>query len=68
LFNLTSDIRESRNQIDQHPDIAERLTKLLEEYVADGRSTAGVPQKNTVEVQLRKPLPRVPARKRAARR
>ena len=34
---------------DKHPEIVARLTKLLEKYVADGRSTPGAPQKNAGE-------------------
>ena len=36
----------------EHPEIVERLTKLLEKYVADGRSTPGAPQSNTGEVDI----------------
>ena len=54
LFNLRDDIGEKTNLHDQHPEIVNRLTKLLEKYVADGRSTPGDPQKNAVTVQIRK--------------
>ena len=37
----------------EHPEIVARLTKLLEKYVADGRSTPGAPQQNTGEVKIR---------------
>ena len=40
------------NVQDQHPEVVARLTKLLEKYVADGRSTPGTPQKNTGEVDI----------------
>ena len=32
--------------------MVERLTKLLEKYVADGRSTPGRPQQNTTPVDI----------------
>jgi hypothetical protein len=35
---------------DQHPEIVERLTALLDCYVADGRSTPGAAQNNDVTV------------------
>jgi arylsulfatase A len=52
LYDLTQDIGEQRNLVAEHPDVVERLTKLLERYVADGRSTPGAPQKNAVEVDI----------------
>jgi arylsulfatase A-like enzyme len=47
LYDLSQDIGEKDNVEAQHPEIVRRLTKLLERYVADGRSTPGAPQKNT---------------------
>lgn len=52
LYNLANDIAESRNVQVEQPEIVERLTKLLERYVADGRSTPGAPQQNTGEVHI----------------
>jgi arylsulfatase A-like enzyme len=46
LYDLSADIGEKNNVQDQHPDIVERLTKLLQKYVDDGRSTPGKPQQN----------------------
>lgn len=54
LYDLSSDIGEQKNLASEHPEIVERLTKLLEKYVKDGRSTPGAKQKNTVEPQIRK--------------
>lgn len=48
LYDLANDIGEKINVQAQHPDIVTRLTKLLEKYAADGRSTPGAPQPNTV--------------------
>ena len=44
--------REQRNLQAEHPEVVERLTKLLERYVADGRSTPGTPQRNEVKIDL----------------
>jgi arylsulfatase A-like enzyme len=54
LYDLSSDIAETRNLAAEKPEIVARLTKLLEKYVADGRTTPGPPQKNTAQVVLRK--------------
>lgn len=54
LYDLSQDIGEKQNVEKQHPEVVERLTKLLEKYVKDGRSTPGAKQKNTVDPQLRK--------------
>jgi arylsulfatase A-like enzyme len=52
LYDLSGDIGEKQNAQDQHPEIVERLTHLLEKYVADGRSTPGARQKNDAAIQL----------------
>ena len=54
LFDLKTDIGETTNLQDKHPETVERLTKLLEKYVADGRSTPGEPQQNAVAIKIRK--------------
>jgi arylsulfatase A-like enzyme len=38
LFNLAEDLGEQNNVAAQHPDIVERLTRLLEKYKTAGRS------------------------------
>jgi arylsulfatase A-like enzyme len=38
LFNLAEDLGEKNNVAAEHPDIVERLTKLLEKYKTAGRS------------------------------
>src|SRR5262249_7760634 len=63
LYDLINDIGEKKNVQAEHPEIIERLKKLLEKYVADGRSTPGAPQKNTVEPELIKKSPELPAGK-----
>ena len=54
LYDLKRDIGEKTNLQAEHPEIVARLTKLLEHYVAEGRSTPGPPQQNTGEVQIHK--------------
>ncbi|HET6879968.1 MAG TPA: arylsulfatase [Pirellulales bacterium] len=39
LYDLSADIGEQHNLCDEHPEIVERLTSLLQQYVATGRST-----------------------------
>lgn len=48
LFDLSTDIGETKNLHAEHPEIVERLTKRLEAIVAEGRSTPGAKQANTV--------------------
>ncbi len=52
LFDLQTDIGEQHNLQDRHPEIVRRLTGLLEQYVAEGRSTPGPRQANTVPVDI----------------
>jgi arylsulfatase A-like enzyme len=52
LFDMEKDIGEQHNVQDEHPDVVARLTALLEKYVADGRSTPGIAQKNAVPVDI----------------
>ena len=59
------DIAEAKNVVAENPAIVSRLTQLLEQIVADGRSTPGAPQPNAVPVVLRKPLPAAAKKKKA---
>jgi arylsulfatase A-like enzyme len=52
LYDMTKDIGERTNECASQPKIVERLTKLLEKYVADGRSTPGPKQTNDVPINL----------------
>jgi len=54
LFDLEADIGEKTNLQDKYPDIVAKLTKSLEKWVADGRSTPGKAQPNTTPVNIRK--------------
>jgi arylsulfatase A len=58
LYDMTEDVGEKVNVETINPQVVERLTKLLEKYVADGRSTPGAPQRNDAAIELRKnPVP-----------
>jgi len=46
LYNLENDIAEESNVAEQYPEIVKKMTKLMEKYINDGRSTPGVKQKN----------------------
>jgi len=54
LYDMSKDIGEQINLQAQHPEVVARLTRLLEKYVAEGRSTHGKPQSNTVVPDIRK--------------
>lgn len=55
LHDLSTDPAETTNLHEKHPEVVQRLTKLLDEIIANGRSTAGAPQKNDVPVIVAKP-------------
>lgn len=52
LYDMTADIGEKTNTQAEHTELVDRLTHLLERYVADGRSTPGAAQKNDVPIEL----------------
>lgn len=52
LYDMSGDVSERTNVQAAHKDVVERLTKLLEKYVADGRSTPGASQKNDVPIDI----------------
>jgi arylsulfatase A-like enzyme len=54
LYDMAADPGERTNVHDQHPEVVARLTRLLDKYVADGRSTPGPAQQNAVAVDVRK--------------
>ena len=57
LYDMAQDVGERTNEYEAHPEIVERLMKLLRKYIADGRSTPGAPQKNDVPIKLWKEGP-----------
>jgi arylsulfatase A len=46
LYDLNTDIGETRNVYDKQPEMVKELTALLTQYVQNGRSTPGTPQIN----------------------
>lgn len=52
LYDLAKDIGETNNLESQHPEVVTRLTALMEKYIKEGRSTPGVTQANTGDVEL----------------
>jgi len=52
LYDLKQDLGEKTDVAAANPEVVGRLAKLLEKYVAEGRSTPGAPQKNDVAVRF----------------
>jgi arylsulfatase A-like enzyme len=52
LYDLAADVGETTNLQESQPQVVEQLTRLLEKYAADGRSTPGAPQENTTPVDV----------------
>jgi arylsulfatase A-like enzyme len=55
LYDISSDTAETKNVQADHPDVVTRLTKLLETYVANGRSTPGAKQSNDARILFSEP-------------
>ena len=56
LYNLKEDLGETRDVLAANPDVVERLAKLMQQYIDNGRSTPGAAQKNGVSFALPKPV------------
>lgn len=54
LFNLAEDVGESKNVAQDHPEVVQRLTDLMTQYIDQGRSTPGDRQANDAKIQLMK--------------
>jgi arylsulfatase A-like enzyme len=65
LYNLKDDVAEKDNLQSSEPAVVAKMTADLQKFIADGRSTPGAPQKNAVEVVLRKPTPAAKGKKKA---
>jgi hypothetical protein len=52
LFDHEADIGERNHVQREHPEVVQRLTALLERFVAEGRSTPGPAQANAVAVDI----------------
>ena len=55
LYDLGTDIAETKNVQAENSAVVARLTALLGRYVAEGRSTPGSKQPNDVAVEFTKP-------------
>lgn len=52
LYDLETDISETKNLVDKYPDVVERLTRDMKKIISDGRSREGKIQKNDMEIIL----------------
>ncbi|HUT58582.1 MAG TPA: arylsulfatase [Phycisphaerae bacterium] len=52
LYNLDSDLSETSNVADANGDVVQRLTRLMRQYIANGRSTPGAAQENGAEISI----------------
>ena len=58
LYDLSSDLGETKNVAASEPTRVAAMQALLERLIANGRSTPGAPQKNDVEVRRFPPAPK----------
>ncbi|MEO6741930.1 MAG: arylsulfatase [Chthoniobacteraceae bacterium] len=54
LYNLQTDLSETKDVAAANPEAAEKLSALMQRYIDNGRSTAGAAQRNDVEMTLGK--------------
>ena len=54
LYDMTQDIGEQSNRVQDHPEVVQRLLELLRHQVSRGRSTPGPDQTNDIEVTIEK--------------
>jgi arylsulfatase A-like enzyme len=52
LYNLETDLSETKNVLATNADVAAKLTELMKRYIAEGRSTAGAAQKNDFDLSI----------------
>ena len=52
LFNLESDISETKNVAPENKDVVKRLAGLMQSYIDRGRSTPGAVQKNEFDLSV----------------
>ena len=55
LYNLKDDLSETRDVAGENQPVVDRLTKLMQQYIDNGRSTPGAPQKNSASIDLGSP-------------
>ncbi len=66
LYDLRADIGETTNLQAECPDEVARLTRLIKQIIANGRSTPGTRQTNDASIQIRKQTARKPRASKAA--
>jgi arylsulfatase A-like enzyme len=54
LYNLASDLGETKNLYAEEPDVVQNMTALMETLVANGRSTPGPNQPNDVAINWKR--------------
>lgn len=59
LYRVDQDPAEERNLFGEHPELEKQLTELMEQVVANGRSTPGPTQQNDVEVDWKRFLGKI---------
>jgi len=52
LFNLQADLSETKDVLAANAELAQRMTTLMQGYIANGRSTAGPAQKNDFDLSI----------------
>jgi hypothetical protein len=52
LYNLETDLSESKNVLSDNPEVAARLMTLAQRFITDGRSTKGAVQRNDFDLSL----------------
>ncbi len=57
---MSVDIGETKNLQADHRDVVERLTKLLDQTIENGRSTPGPKQTNDARIRVDKPNTKAP--------
>lgn len=52
LFNMQTDLSETKDVFVSNPEIAQRMTTLMQGYIVNGRSTPGPAQKNDFDLSI----------------
>ena len=52
LYNLQTDLSETQDVLAANAEVAAKLTKLMQGYITNGRSTAGPAQKNDFDLSI----------------
>jgi len=52
LYNLQTDLSETKDVLVANGEVATKMTTLMQHYIAEGRSTPGVAQKNDFDLSI----------------